>query len=107
MAHLDAPQNFNGVYRYHDSKLGVALCTRELAARVPSTEVVVNNFCPGWVTTALGRDLPVYYRPFVWMARKMNGARHVEEGARIYVYATTVLGGESHGRFMSNNEIKR
>lgn len=102
IAHFDKPAG--GIQKYCDSKLLVNAFVRKLASQVSVSEVVVNNLCPGLVTTELGRDFPIWLKP-VKHAYRWMFARSVEEGARTIVFAAAVAGGETHGKFLQQNEI--
>jgi NAD(P)-dependent dehydrogenase (short-subunit alcohol dehydrogenase family) len=72
---------------------------RRLAAAVDPGEVLVNTFCPGVVSTTLNKAI------ILWLKIAMAiyyfiVARSVDEGARMVVYATELVGRESHGRFL-------
>ena len=104
MSHFDDEANFNKYFRYADTKLAVNAYVRRLASLAPS-EVIVNNLCPGFVHTGgLDRNLPVFLRVPVSVARKIFG-RSVEEGSRTLIYASVIAGPETNGKFMQNNEI--
>ncbi|KAI4200233.1 MAG: hypothetical protein LQ350_004091 [Teloschistes chrysophthalmus] len=102
--HFDDKSRYFGMMRYSDSKLMIAAFTQEMAARVSSDKVIINNLCPGMVATAFDTNLPLYLRTIMSVVRKVR-ARDVETGGRTYVYATCVLGKESHGCFVSSNRI--
>lgn len=110
LPYFDDPNVYSRFSRYPDSKMLVAMFVREMAKHVPSTSVhgkggvVINNLCPGTVDTAADNNLPFYMRlPMNWN-RKLR-ARTVEEGARTLVFAAAVVGWESHGGYISSNEI--
>ena len=77
---------------------------QELASRVPASKVIVNNLCPGMVMTNLDKNTPLAVKTIMWAVRKLRG-RSVEVGARTYIYSTSVVGPESHGTFIANNNI--
>ena len=86
---------------------------RVLAQRIPlkpgaedRREVIVNNVCPGTVDTAADDGLPWYLRIPMNLHRRLR-ARTVEDGARALVHAAGVMGRESHGGYISNNEMRR
>lgn len=89
---------------YADSKLLVNAFVRRLATLVSSSDVVVNNFCPGMVATGFNRNMARWIRVIMKLAHAW-GARTVEEGARTLIYATAVVGEETHGKFLANNVI--
>jgi hypothetical protein len=102
--------------RYADTKLFVAMFVREMAKHLPPRSagfnegpagegvVVVNNLCPGTVDTAVDNNLPFWLRIPMNLNRKLR-ARTVQEGARTLIYAAEVVGLESHGKYIANNDI--
>jgi len=101
---FDEKSTYAGLNRYSDSKLMVAAFTQELAQHVPSSKVIINDLCPGMVATGFDAHLAASLKSLMWAVRKIR-ARSVEVGASTYVYATSVVGVESHGKFLSSNEI--
>lgn len=87
-----------------DSKLLVNVFIRHLATIVSSDEIVVNNVCPGMVQTGLDRTMPRWIRTIMFFVRKVM-ARPVDEGARTLIYASAVMGAETHGKFIQNNLV--
>ena len=53
---LQAERGYDSAFAYGQSKLANILFTRELARRLPATEVTANACHPGSVRTGLGRD---------------------------------------------------
>jgi NAD(P)-dependent dehydrogenase (short-subunit alcohol dehydrogenase family) len=103
--HFDNQQTYSGMTRYPDSKLAVNAFARHLATTVSSNEVIVNNVCPGMVATGFDRSLPGWIMvPFIFIRKAV--ARTVEECSRTLIYATAVVGPESHGRFIQNNKVE-
>ncbi|KAL2807792.1 putative short-chain dehydrogenase [Aspergillus granulosus] len=107
----DDPTHFSRLFRYSDTKFFVALFIRQLAELWPlhagpcdNGNVVINNVCPGTVVTTADNHLPFYLRIPMNVHRLIRG-RSVLEGGRTFVYAATVAGVESHGGFISCNEI--
>ena len=101
---FDDKSKYVGFNRYSDSKLIIAAFTQELASHVSADKVIVNNLCPGMVATDLDKNLGFALKAMMTLVRKIR-ARSVETGARAYVYATAVAGKESHGAFISSNQI--
>ena len=101
---FDDKSKYVAFNRYPDSKLMVAALTQELASHVSADKVLVNNLCPGMVVTDLDKYLGFALKASTTLVRKIRG-RSVETGARTYVYATAVAGKESHGAFISSNQI--
>ena len=114
--YYDDPHRYSRFSRYADTKFFVALFVRALTERIPLRplssgaeagmgNVIVNNVCPGTVNTAADDKLPWYLRIPMNLHRRIR-ARTVPEGARALVHAAVVAGRESHGGYISNNEIK-
>ena len=102
---LNDPQKYNQQDRYPVSKTIGLLWTRELAARVPSAEVVINSANPGFCKTGLSRQMKGM------MAYAIKGAelalgRSPEDGARCLVDAAVVKGEDTHGKYVSEMRVK-
>lgn len=104
--HYDNEQLFRGTRRYQNSKLVLNAFVQRLASVVPTSEVIVNNVCPGIVATDFTRNLPLWAKPYVYVLYKLK-AQSVSEGARVIVHAAVVAGTESHGQFVQNGEMNR
>lgn len=106
LQHFDDQKVYNPMSRYQDSKLMVNAIVRRLAKVVgeDNPKVIVNHMCPGLVSTGFDKELPAWLRPLMYIYRRIS-ARDVSEGARTLIYATTVEGPESHGKFLQNNVI--
>ncbi|OJJ44381.1 hypothetical protein ASPZODRAFT_101429 [Penicilliopsis zonata CBS 506.65] len=104
LAHFDDQRLYSGLTRYSDSKLVVNAFIRCLAEIVPSSEVIVNNSCPGMLSTGFNRNLPLWLKPLVYTMNKML-ARTTEDGARTVINASAVAGRETHGRFLQSNAV--
>ena len=105
VAHFDDQKQYSSFRRYPDSKLAVVAFVRELSSRVPPSEVIINDFCPGLVQTNVDHNLnPVMKYAFVGI-RKMV-ARKVEEGGRTVVFAGGVAGEDTHGKHLSSNKVQ-
>lgn len=102
--HFDDQRKYSGLTRYSDSKLTINAFCRELATRVPASEVIVNNPCPGLVATGFDKQLPGWLKPIMYIYRKTS-ARPVEQGGRALIYASYVAGSETHGKFLQHNEV--
>ncbi|KAK0511058.1 hypothetical protein JMJ35_006610 [Cladonia borealis] len=100
----DDKERYRPMQRYSDSKLMVAAFTQELARHVDPSKVIVNNLCPGMVSTGLNVNLPLWLKPIMWLLRLIR-AGTPEVGARTYVYATSVAGTESHGKWLQHNKV--
>jgi NAD(P)-dependent dehydrogenase (short-subunit alcohol dehydrogenase family) len=99
---LNNPKKFNGNVRYGESKLLLAAFVKAFAPYVDSSEVVVNNLCPGAVATDLGRDAPWYIKPLLPVFLVLMAARTPEVGARLIVRAGCA-GKETHGLLLANH----
>jgi NAD(P)-dependent dehydrogenase (short-subunit alcohol dehydrogenase family) len=102
--HWDNKEKYHPLQRYSDSKLMVTAFTEELARHVDPSEVIVNCVCPGMVSTGLDANLPIWLKPIMWIWHFLID-RTPEVGARTYVYATSVVGVESHGKWLQHNQI--
>lgn len=102
--HFDNQTTYSGLARYCDSKLIANAFIRTLSSHVSSSEVIINNLCPGLVATGFGKQLPVWLKPIMFVYRKIS-ARDVEEGSRTLVYAAAVAGPDTHGKFLQHNKI--
>lgn len=56
--HFDDQMTYSDLTRYCDSKLVVDAFVRTLSSHVSSSEVIINNPCPGSVSTDFGKHLP-------------------------------------------------
>lgn len=101
---MDDKKMFSGMTAYGDNKLLVALFVYELAKRVDSGKVIVNNMCPGQTATNLTSRMPFPLRQIVNAYIGVYG-RSVEVGGYIVVHALVVAGKESHGRFLHDKEV--
>ncbi|KAL5366028.1 hypothetical protein BJX96DRAFT_169583 [Aspergillus floccosus] len=102
--HFDNPANFVKFKQYMSSKLVLHAFVQHLATLVPANEVIVNAPCPGIVATTLMKDFPLWLRAIMFVWHKTLG-RSVEQGARALIYASRVAGEETHGKYLSNNEV--
>jgi len=74
----------SGTPAYRVSKSALNVLTRNLAADLAGTNVLVNSLCPGWVRTDMGGP---------------NATRSVEEGANTAVWLATLSDGGPTGGF--------
>jgi NAD(P)-dependent dehydrogenase (short-subunit alcohol dehydrogenase family) len=93
-------------HRYNVSKLLQVHFVRALAARLPILQsgVVINMVTPGLCNTEIDRDMSTVSRISVNVLRFLIG-RTAEEGSRTLVHAA-LSGEESHGKYLSDCEIK-
>jgi len=92
--------------RYPTSKVIGLLWTKELAARVPSSEVIINAPNPGFCKTGLMANQSGIMKYVVMLFATLFG-RSAEDGARCIVDAAVAKGPESHGRYLSETAIKK
>lgn len=101
---FDDAQKANKFKRYNDSKLVVNAFIHHLATIVSSSDVIMNNFCPGAVPTNLEQNTPWLIRKIVSTAKKTIG-RSIQEAGRTVVYGSVLAGPESHGKFLQHNAV--
>uniref|UniRef100_A0A093UZ97 WW domain-containing oxidoreductase n=1 Tax=Talaromyces marneffei PM1 TaxID=1077442 RepID=A0A093UZ97_TALMA len=86
LAFFDDEQAAKKMKRYNDSKLVVNAFIHHLATIVPSSEVIMNNFCPGAVPTNFEQHMPWLIGKIVLAAKKSIGRsiqRQVERWSTI------------------------
>ena len=94
---LDDKTSFGNPDRYYVSKLLNVLWTRELAAKVSPTEIIVNTVNPGLVQSTLHREnKSAAEKKFIAIF-----GRTTEEGGRTLVDAAVVKGAATHGGYLS------
>ncbi|EED15911.1 carbonyl reductase, putative [Talaromyces stipitatus ATCC 10500] len=101
---LDNAKNASKLKRYNDSKLAVNAFVRYIATKVSSSEVIINDFCPGAVPTNLEHNTPWLIKKIVTVLKRTVG-RSIQEGGRTVVYASILAGTESHGKFLQHNKV--
>ncbi|KAF7291031.1 hypothetical protein HMN09_01282300 [Mycena chlorophos] len=94
-----------GMGRYGDTKLLAAMWIAEAAKRVPASEVVINNVCPGMVKTALNDKQPLWVRVPVNIVFAIR-ARTAAVGARTLLSAVTA-GEETHGQLLGDMTVEK
>jgi NAD(P)-dependent dehydrogenase (short-subunit alcohol dehydrogenase family) len=102
LQHFDDEKNFVAMGRYSDSKLLGTMFVEQLAGFVDPKKVVVNEVSPGMVKTGFG-EYPVWLRAMFSVLFGLR-ARSAEEGAKTYLNALGVVGQESHGQYLSDNQ---
>ncbi|MCJ1375699.1 hypothetical protein MMC20_006936 [Loxospora ochrophaea] len=105
IAHLDQKKTFGPTSRYNTSRLLSTMLTRELAARVPKEEVIINDLSPGMVATNFGTKHGLLFRVVSAVAMKVTRSRAPDEGAKTYLWAIGECGEESHGAYLVDNAI--
>jgi NAD(P)-dependent dehydrogenase (short-subunit alcohol dehydrogenase family) len=103
ISHFDNEENFVATGRYSDSKLLGTMFIEGLASYVDSNKVIVNDVSPGMVRTGFG-EFPLWFRSIFVVLFALK-ARSADEGAKTYLHALGVAGKESHGKYLSDNEI--
>jgi NAD(P)-dependent dehydrogenase (short-subunit alcohol dehydrogenase family) len=101
---INNPLLWKPAYRYADSKFLLSIWARVFAAHVNMSEVTVNIMCPGIVYTGLNANTSLLLRATMYVVSTFL-ARSLEDGGRTMVYAAAVVGEESHGMMIVNNEI--
>lgn len=104
LGHFNDPSNFDKMTTYSNSKLLCVMFLCELSKRVAKDRVIINSMCPGMVKTNLAGNTPFLARQAVNIVFSLRG-RTPEKGALCLVNAAVVVGGESHGRFLTDKEI--
>ncbi|CAM1507491.1 Fc.00g071320.m01.CDS01 [Cosmosporella sp. VM-42] len=105
LKHLDTADGIPAFDRYGDSKLLVTLWLLELAKHYNPEKVVINNFCPGMVDTAMTDVLPFYLRLPVAAVKKMR-ARSPEKAGWVAINAAVLVGPETHGKLLADKAIE-
>ena len=105
LATLNDPKKYTKQDRYPTTKTIGLLWARELAARVPSSEVTINSSSPGFCSTGIMRNTAGIMGYGVKMAEKLLG-RSPPDGAKCLVNAAIAQGPETHGKFLSECQIK-
>ncbi|PYI11880.1 NAD(P)-binding protein [Aspergillus sclerotiicarbonarius CBS 121057] len=116
---FDQKEGYDMMRRYGEAKFLCLGFFYELARRVKDKQtegdgegkgkgkkVVVNMVCPGAVRSSLARNLPLSYRPLVWLYQRLV-SRSPEEGAVLVLNAGLVVGEESHGVFFGDDKVER
>lgn len=105
IAALNDQKKYNGQDRYATSKLIGLLWAKELARRVGKDEIVVNAPNPGFCKTGLMKESSGIMKLMVG-AFSAGVGRSPQDGAKCIVDAAIVKGSESHGRYLSEAQIK-
>lgn len=106
-ASMDNPAEFSLFGHYSKSKLLVIIFVAALAARVNSSDVIVNAVNPGLTRgTLLTRQSQSWARFVVIGAMKRFIGRSVTSGASAIVDAVLVEGPKSHGSYVSDWAVR-
>ncbi|KAE9379501.1 NAD(P)-binding protein [Stipitochalara longipes BDJ] len=103
LRHFDDEKNFVSMGRYSDSKLLGTMFIEQLAQYVDPVKVIVNDVSPGMVSTGFG-EYPMWLRGMFTVLFGLK-ARTADEGAKTYLHALAVAGEDSHGQYLSDNQI--
>ena len=112
LAHLADRSKYAALSRYADSKFLVSVFVRQFGREFPlggtkggSGPVIVNNVCPGTVDTDIDlKHLPWYIKWVMALHRMLRG-RPIDQGARTLLWAGELMDAQTHGQYISNNEI--
>jgi NAD(P)-dependent dehydrogenase (short-subunit alcohol dehydrogenase family) len=95
-----------GSERYSMSKTLVQMFVYKLSQLIPASDVIINNFCPGFSShTSLGRQVPKGAPRFLMGIMQAAFGRTAEQGAWTYIDAAAMKGEESHGSFVFGWEM--
>jgi len=102
---FDKEENFNSMGRYSDSKLLGTMFVEHLATFVDREKVLLNEVSPGMVKTGFG-EYPFWLRGIMAIFFGLK-ARSPEQGAKTYLHALGVAGSETHGMYLSDNQVTK
>jgi NAD(P)-dependent dehydrogenase (short-subunit alcohol dehydrogenase family) len=105
LAHFDEKASFAAISRYPDSKFLGTLIVQELAKKIDKSQVILNEVSPGQVATNFGHTLPWYLRGVLSLVVLVMKGRPVAEAASTYFHAFAIVGEETHGKYLSDNEV--
>lgn len=105
LAALNDSKQYQQQDRYPTSKVIGLLWARELAQRIPVSQVVVNSVTPGFCKTDLSRHMHGVMAFAIGAAEMLLG-RTAQDGARCLVDAVVTKGGETHQKYLSEMQIK-
>ncbi|KAJ9602143.1 hypothetical protein H2200_013263 [Cladophialophora chaetospira] len=103
LQHVDDNRHFESMATYSNSKLLGTMFIEELARYVDSSKVIVNDVSPGMVATGFG-EYPTWLRIMFGILFALK-ARSIDNGAKTYLHALGVAGKESHGKYLSDNQV--
>lgn len=105
LAALNDPKKYNQQDRYPVTKALGLFWTKALAERVASSEVIINAPTPGFCKTGLMRNTSGVMGYVVKFSGALLG-RSAEDGARCLVSAAVEAGPETHGKYLSETQVK-
>ncbi|KAL9618596.1 MAG: hypothetical protein Q9160_006707 [Pyrenula sp. 1 TL-2023] len=103
-SHMDDPNQYLSMRRYHDSKYLCLMFLHEIAGHISKEKVLMNIMCPGMVSTDLSDNLRQPLRTIANVLKWIRG-RSPEQGGWLVVHSIAVIGPESHGRFVGDKDI--
>ncbi|KAK3086915.1 hypothetical protein FSP39_025366 [Pinctada imbricata] len=81
---------------YHNSKLAMVLVTKELSKRLQNTDTIVNTVHPGFVSTDVFRDMPIFLRMFVFTVGQLFAKVSPREGAEPVIHCAVSEEAKGH-----------
>lgn len=105
LAALNDSKQYQQQDRYPTSKSIGLLWARELALRVPSSEIVINSATPGFCKTGLARHMHGMMA-YAIKATEMLLGRSAQDGARCLVDAVLMKGEDTHQKYLSEMQVK-
>ncbi|KAL2802544.1 hypothetical protein BJX63DRAFT_107166 [Aspergillus granulosus] len=100
---LSDPQQCRMKERYPISKLIMILLAKVMAQQLPSKDIVVNTFTPGYCVSGLTDNVRGVTKLALWLLAKAT-ARSTEVGGRTLVWAIA-QGPDSHGKYLNDCKI--
>ena len=102
---LNESNQYNQQDRYQTGKTIGLLWARELAQRVPSSDVIINSANPGFCKTEIMQNMHGFMSYLVNVFELLF-RRPAADGARCLVDAALVKREETHGKYLSEAKIK-
>jgi NAD(P)-dependent dehydrogenase (short-subunit alcohol dehydrogenase family) len=102
---LNDQSKYNGADRYSTTKLIGLLWAKEFAKVTANDQIVVNAPNPGFCRTSLMKESSGIMKYMV-KAFSLSMGRSPEDGAKCVVDGAIVKGDESHGKYLSEAQIK-
>ena len=75
-----------------------------MAKQIDQNQVIFNEVSPGPAKTNFGATIPWIIRT-IFVVLLASKARTVKEASKTYFHAFAVAGEETHGSYLSDNEI--
>ncbi|KAF2108454.1 hypothetical protein BDV96DRAFT_605522 [Lophiotrema nucula] len=105
LATLNDETKYDGADRYATTKLIGLLWAKEFASLATSEQIVVNAPNPGFCKTSLLKDSSGAMK-YMIKAFSVTMGRSPEDGAKCVVDAAIAKGDDSHGRYLSEAQLK-